>query len=173
MNEQVPEPEFSVTVDLAGLPRGGKRFKLSANAEECARIAERLGVPAVARLEGEINLKANAKTIEAEGKISAALTRICVASLEEMAEAVDERFSVNYVREETASLPDPEDESWDAPEYHEGDRFDLGELLTQQLALAMTAFPRKEGAASLADQYGAVQNDSPFAALQGKFEKSE
>ena len=67
---------------------------------------------------------------------------------------------------------DEEEEDLDAPEYHGGDMLDLGEMLVQQLSLAMAAFPRKEGAESLAEAYAPPENTSPFAALKGAF-KSE
>lgn len=171
--ERAEAAEFSFVIDLDALPRGGKHFKLAANADERARIAKRLGVPAVEKLEGDVRLSANARTIEAEGEIRAALTRVCVSSLEEMPETVEEAFEARFVRDEAASIKEPDDETWETPEYHEGRDFDVGDLLTQQLALAMAPFPRKEGAASLAEQYGAAQHDSPFAILKEKIEKSE
>ena len=166
--------EFSVAVDLRALKGGGKTFRLAASPEECALLAKRLGVPAVQRLEGEIALAVSKTEITAAGTLRAALTRQCVASLEEMTETVEDAFEVAFVRsppnalqlqDEVEAETEAETEDWDAPEVHEGDVFDLGEFLTQQLALAMAPFPRKPGAASLAEQFGEDKPVSPFADL--------
>jgi hypothetical protein len=58
-----------------------------------------------------------------------------------------------------------DEEDWlDAPDVHEGALIDVGELLVQQLSLAMDPFPRKAGAPSLVDQFGAQHEESPLAA---------
>ena len=174
-SDENPAPEqpleFSMPVDLGALGRGGRRFRLSADDAARARIARRLGIPAVQRLEGDIALDASKTGIVAKGMVRAALTRECVSSLEEMTEEVDDAFEVEFLR----AAPEEADEDvdiWTAPEVHEGDSFDVGELLVQQLSLAMDPFPRKDGAASLAAQYGRDGEASPFAALRGKLGKS-
>ena len=167
--------EFSVAVDLRALKGGRKTFRLAASPEECALLAKRLGVPGVQRLEGEIALAVSKTEITAAGTLHAALTRQCVASLEEMTETVEDAFEIAFVRS-PPNAPQPQDEGeaetedWDAPEVHEGDVFDLGEFLAQQLALAMAPFPRKPGAASLAEQYGEDKPVSPFADLARRLE---
>lgn len=160
--------EFSVPVDLRSAGLTEKRFELSANAQECALIAKRLGIPAVGKLEGEVSLTASKTEIKASGMLRAELTRECVASLEEMAETIDEPFEVVFARAPAGTEPESLEEQLedlDAPDMHIGEVFDVGEFLTQQLALAMDPFPRKPGAQSLADQYGEDKPISPFAAL--------
>ena len=164
-------PEFSYEIEVGDLGKQGKVFRLAANEEERARIAVRLGVPAVWKLEGELRVSATKSAIRVEGALEAELTRECVASLEEMQETVSETFDIDFLREapETESL----EEDIDAPEVHEGDRLDLGELLVQQLALAMDPFPRKQGAQSLAEAYAPKETVSPFAALKGVLAKDD
>ncbi len=102
--------------------------------------------------------------------MDAALTRECVASLEPFQEILTEKFDVDFLR----AQPEPgEEEDWDAPEVHEGDRLDLGEILVQQLSLSMSPFPRKEGARSLAEAYAPPELASPFAALKGVIGKGD
>lgn len=172
-----PGIEFSVAVDLRDLRGAPKHFRLAAGPAECALIAGRLGVPGVRRLEGEVTLKVSKTEIHAAGVLGAALTRQCVASLEEMTETVEDAFDVVFARAAppVSQAPDREPDrekaeadDWEAPEVHEGDVFDLGEFLTQQLALAMDPFPRKPGAASLAERYGEDKPVSPFADLASR-----
>jgi uncharacterized metal-binding protein YceD (DUF177 family) len=173
VTEESPRAEYSVEVDLGALPPGGKLFKLAAAKGDCARIAKRLGVISVKMCEGEIQLKAGKTTINVAGTVRAALIRECVASLEEMDEAISESFEIEFMRDESSLDPDEKIEEWERPEIHEGDMFDVGELLVQQVSLAMDPFPRKEGAKSLADEYGMEAGSSPFAVLQQNLEKDE
>ena len=168
--EKKPEPEFSYEIELGDLGKTGKVFRLSATEEQRARVAARLGTPSVEKLEGEMRVTSTKTAIRIEGSIDAALTRECVASLEPMQEEVSETFEIDFLR----TPPDDADgEDWDAPDVHEGDSLDLGELLVQQLSLAMDPFPRKEGAKSLAEAYAPKENISPFAALQGVIGKDD
>lgn len=178
---QTPEPEFSHVVDLTSSPRGEKTIRLSANEGERAKIAKRLGVPAVEKLEGEAALTASKAEITVSGAFTATLIRECVASLEEMREEIGEDFEAVFLRladeDAVSSAGGGDDEIWDGeevpPEVHEGDSFDAGEFLVQQLALAMDPFPRKPEAKSLADEYGSGGNLSPFAELGEKLKKSD
>lgn len=160
--------EFSVPVDLRAEGRRQKTYKLSPNAEERALIAQRLKVPGVEKLEGDVSLDISKTEIKASGSLSAELTRECVASLEQMTETVEETFEVAFERGQATApndTPEHDAEDWEGLEIHEGDVFDLGEFLIQQLSLAMEPFPRKPGAPSLADQFGEDKSISPFAEL--------
>lgn len=171
-------PEFSVEVDLSTIGRNGKQFRLSANEQERQDIARRFGVIAVHKLEGDVKLTVSPARIQAVGAVRASLIRECVASLEDVAETIDEEFEIEFLRrplEAAGNSNDPEENGGDLdqPEMHEADVFDVGELLVQQLSLAMDPFPRKDGAPSLADQFGRADRDSPFAALRDKLGKGE
>ncbi len=166
--------EFSHEVDLTKLSKTGKDFHLVADGDARAKIAARLRVPAVKALSGDIHIAATPKTILARGAVRAQLVRECVASLEELDETVDDKFEVEFLRSVDDAPPEENSgEDWLAPEVHEGLVFDIGELLVQQLSLAMDPFPRKEGAVSLVETYGRASESSPFAVLQGKIKKTE
>lgn len=162
--------EFSYVIDISDVGRAGKTFHLKANEEERAKIAARLKTPSVEKLEGEMKVTATKIAVRVIGDIAAELTRECVASLEPMQETVAESFEIDFSR-----IPPEteEEEDLDAPEYLDGTGLDLGELLVQQLSLAMDPFPRKEGARSLAEAYAPEENVSPFAALKGALGKSD
>lgn len=173
MTAKTPAPEFSVEIDLDALPQGGKTFRLHANAAERAAVARRLGALSVEKLEGEVRLAATATTIVANGRVTAQLVRQCVASLEDLTEAIDEAFETEFLRTLEGGAEARGDDPWDAPEVHEGGIFDAGEFIVQQLSLAMDPFPRKPDAPNLAEQYGRSPERSAFSGLAEKFEKSE
>ena len=162
-------PEFSYEIDISDVGRAGKTFHLKANDAERMKIAIRLKTPSVEKLEGEMKVTATKTAVRVVGEIAADLTRECVASLEPMHETVAESFEIDFSR----IPPETEEEDLDAPEYLDGASLDLGELLVQQLSLAMDPFPRKEGAQSLAEAYAPQEKVSPFAALKGALGKSD
>jgi len=167
MNDVAPAPEFSFIVDLDKLLSGEKRFTLFAGKVECAKIAKRLDVPAVESLEGAVALSATRTEIIARGRVAAALTRQCVASLERMDEHIGEAFEVVFSRTPPENPAGFSEEALaKLPETHLGGSFDIGELLVQQLSLAMDPFPRKKDAQSLAETYGAGAESSPFDVLK-------
>lgn len=166
-----PQPEFSYVIDLDGLGGQGKTYRLIASEDQRARIARRLQTPSVEKLEGEMKVTASKSEIRVEGSLSALLTRECVASLELMDEAISEAFDADFARGALAEDEDPDD--LEAPEVIEGDSLDLGELLVQQLSIAMDPFPRKPGAKSLAEDYAPKDSVSPFAALKGALGKTD
>lgn len=158
-----PAPEFSSIVAIADIGRAGRAMHLSASEAAREKIAKRLKTPSVDRLEGDLHVSATRDDVTVSGRLVADLTRECVASLELTPEHVEETFELRLLR--AAPDAEPEDGDWDAPEVLEGGDIDVGEILVQQLALAMDPFPRKPGAASLADSFGKVGIISPFAGL--------
>ena len=162
--------EFSYAIDIGDVGRAGKTFRLAASEAERAKIAARLETPSVEKLQGEMKVTATKTAVRIIGEIAAELTRECVASLEPMAEVINESFEIDFTR-----IPPEtdEEEDLDAPDYLDGTMVDLGELLVQQLSLAMDPFPRKEGAQSLAETYASEEKVSPFAALKGALGKSD
>jgi len=166
-------PEFSYVIDLEKAGSKGKSWRLIASEEERAAIAARLKIPAVKKLEGEIRVTATRREIIIEGAIAAHLIRECVASLEPMDEEIAEAFDLALLRHAPEMQPPEEGENWEEPEVHEGAELDIGEVLVQQLSLAMDPWPRKEGAQSLAEAYGEKDRISPFAGLKEALKKSD
>lgn len=165
--------EFSYVIDLGDLGKTARAYRLSADEDARARIAKRLKTPSLEKLEAEISVRVSKTLIEIEGALVAALTRQCVASLEPMTEKVDEPFRIVFSRVRGDDAASEDDAFWDAPEIHESDALDLGELLVQQLSLAMAAFPRKEDAPGLLETFAPQESASPFAELQGILGKTD
>jgi hypothetical protein len=154
-------PEFSRPVPLGTVGHAGRRLRLEATAEECAALARRFGILSVERLAAELHLKPEeGNTVLVSGRLTAGLTQACVASLEPVAETIDEPVALRL-------LPpgrEPEDGPDDIDEIESpGGVADLGELLAEQLALALDPYPRAPGAVTPDAAMGAVTGG--FAAL--------
>lgn len=161
---------FSLTVSVNDLPPTGRHLTIEADAASREQIARRLEIPAVEHLAGAFDVTPREGGLTVKGELKAHLTRQCVASLESVEETVAEPFEIRFSREAAQEggeiAVDPETE---APEPLESDVLDLAEILIQQLALAMTLYPRKEGAPPLAEAYGEERAISPFEALRDAF----
>lgn len=167
-----PAPEFSKPVALDDLPKGGRHFVLEANAEERGAVARRLNVPAIESFSGNVRVTASKERFAVRGNVAARLTRECVVTLEEIAEEVEESFEIDFVRRAAALETDDEEISLDSPEVHTDPIFDVGEVLIQQLSLAMAPFPKKQGASGLPAEFATQEETSPFAQALGKAIKS-
>ena len=157
---------FRCVVDVARLAPGAPvTADLVMSEADRTTLAQDFRVPGVQSLNGEALAARRAGMIEVEGRVRATLTRQCVASLEDMDEVIDEAFTVVF----TEHAPEPADAEaeadLDAPEPIEGGRLDLGQVLLEQLVLAMAPHPRKPGAEAPADP-GAGARISPFDALK-------
>ncbi|MEM8773209.1 MAG: DUF177 domain-containing protein [Pseudomonadota bacterium] len=170
MTDAAPVPEYSVVVELADLSKNGRIYALEPKSEERLAIAHRLGVADVASLSGELRVSASKQKISVSGRLRARLARQCVASLEDMLEDIDEPVDLEFLRSFTPARDD--DDAVEEMEVHEGAVIDIGELLVQQLSLAMSPFPRKPGARSLVEDYGSGGRLSPFSELLDRKIKS-
>ncbi len=160
--------EFSYFVEHTRFCPSGRSFTLETDPEIRKRIARRLGIPSVESLVGEAVIKSTAIGFTIEGRLCATLIRECVSTLEPLSESIDERFVLEFTRK-LADCEDGEDLSLlEEPEYVENDEIDLGEILVQQLALMMDAYPRKVDTTTLIERYGRVEERSPFAVLLGE-----
>lgn len=158
-------PEFSREISLSELPRGGKSYRLQTDDDVRAVLARRLRIPAVLSFEGEMHVKASRRTIRTTGRLSASLTRECVVSLEDCNEILAEDFDLELLRGEPKddAGADVEGDIDVLREYHNGETLDVGEILVQQLSLAMDPYPRKPGAASLAQVHGTQEERTGLA----------
>ena len=148
---------------------------IEASPSECAAVARRLGILAVDRLTAELTVKnLNGRLFRVEGTWRAAVQQACVVSLEPVAESLSGTFEASFEAggERRAAefgaeiLVDPVGADPAEPLPEEG--IDLGELVVQELAVALNPYPRAAGA-EIAPQYrpsGVEKNGGPFAALK-------
>lgn len=144
------------------IPEEGLEVRIVADATECAAVAVRLLLPAIASLDCRWALHREPKgAIRAEGVLQAEITQECVVSLEPFAASVAEIFTVRFVvagRESQSDDPDEPDELT-----YDGATLDIGEAAVEQLALALPLYPRKPGA--ILPEELAPEPQSAFAAL--------
>ncbi len=166
------EPEFSRVVMLEELLGGPVRRSIEAGAEECRELARRLGLAAIDTLSAMVTVEAcdGGRLIVVSGHFQSALTQTCVVTLEPLSLTISDSFTERLtvaLKADEAPVVDIDPEAEDEPEPIEGDAVDVGELVAQQLALALDPYPRAEGASLEPHTMvaGAKTDDGPFAQL--------
>lgn len=148
-----PTPEFSRRLAAASVTARGRLETLRATAEERAALARRFDLLALDTLEGEIAARPHKRDgVALRGEGRAAVVQSCVVSLEPVAQTV--RFT--FERRFEPGAPDPNlfDGDIDAllqeedpPDPLPADGvIDLGEVLAEELALALDPYPRRPDA---------------------------
>lgn len=162
--------EWSKIVEIVNLPSAGKSYSLEANDSQCRDIAKRLSIPGVRQFSGDVDLQSVTGGILIEGNLTGELDRVCSLSLESMIEKVEEKFSVRMLRNVDDTV-DGDDIllSDESIEPLEGDSVDIADFLTQQLAIAMTPWPKIDDAESLTEEFGKTGDISPFSLLKTAF----
>lgn len=176
--------EFSRVFKRADLARSNGEETIVATPDECAAVAERVGLVAINALSGRLELTPWRRNgIAVTGTLQAEVVQTCVVSLEEFTETVHEQLSARFTDEHDPILKqtaqqasevviDPLDE--DPPEILNDDGADLGELVVEHLAIALPSHPRRPGvhlSEVVAESPAAelLENDkppSPFAVLE-------
>jgi uncharacterized metal-binding protein YceD (DUF177 family) len=157
-------PEFSYPVRAGSITEAARTFALDAPAAARDALAARFGIPAIAALRGRFTLAhAQGGVITGTLALTARATLTCVVSLEPFDSSLTETTSLRFVPGEAPADLDPE--TLDGPDEiaFDGETIDLGEVLAEQLALALPAYPRKPGAALPAPAQDETAH--PFAAL--------
>ncbi len=169
-----PAIEFSRPFDVRYLPRSAVR--LSADEAERAALLGRLQLVGLDALEATVTLaEQDGGRISATGQLTAQLVQSCVISGEDVPAAIDMPLALIFVVAHSAAIADDADIELDSDtpdeiEY-DGASFDLGEAITQTLALALDPFPRAPDAEALRKAAGVLSEveakaaNSPFAAL--------
>jgi len=150
--------------------RDGDRLDLSADAEECAAIAGRLGILSLDRLEAHAVLSREGQKVRATGRLKAALNQACVATGESVPAHVDEPFELLFLSEPKVGSADEEVELGQADldtMFHDGAAIDLGSAIADSLALALDPYPRSPSADTALKEAGVLSEEEagPFAAL--------
>ncbi len=164
-------PEFSRIVDFRDLGDQGLRIELRATDDECARLARRFGLVAMADLSASARLsRTSDERVRLEASFQAEVTQTCVVSLEPVANRVAETLDIEFELG-TGGAPKP-DVTYDPSSDREpltGDSLDLGEFLAEELALALDPYPRKPGV-SLEMGPGGTGADGEAGRPAGPFE---
>jgi uncharacterized metal-binding protein YceD (DUF177 family) len=161
-----PETELSRPIDVARIPQTGCDEVVTADPEERACVARRLGLPAIHRLTADLALSRwRGEGAKVMGTIAAEVEQICVVTLEPFRTGITETVERYF-------LPDGGTATDDADvDVLEGGVIDLGEVVVESLTLAIDPYPRKPGAVfeDRGDPGEPDESDekhgSPFAAL--------
>ncbi|MBL8702486.1 MAG: DUF177 domain-containing protein [Alphaproteobacteria bacterium] len=139
--------EFVRTIALEGARPPRVRFAIEATPTECAALAKRFGLVRLDRLAatGEAVL-GSAGRWQLTGSLEAAVVQTCVVSLDPFTAEIRDGFELVFAPAEDAEekaeidVGDADDEPLPAD-----GRLDVGEIVAQQLSLALDPFPRKPG----------------------------
>jgi len=150
--------------------RDGDRLDLIADEDERRRIAERLSLLSLDRLDAHVTLGRNGDMVRAEGRLLAALSQGCVITNDPVAAHVDEHFAFMFVPEPPGGGPDQEIELGESDcdvVFHDGGSIDLGSAIADTLALSLDPYPRSAGADAALKEAGVLTEEqaSPFAVL--------
>jgi uncharacterized metal-binding protein YceD (DUF177 family) len=150
--------------------RDGQRLDLVASEEECAAIAQRLGLVSLDRLEAHVALTRDGQSVRAEGRLGASLQQRCAITDEPVASHADEPFAFTFIPAPAATAHDEEIElGSDELDtiFYDGAEMDLGTAIADTLALSIDPFPRGADAEAALKEAGVMTEAeaSPFAAL--------
>lgn len=168
--------ELSRPVMLEPWPDEPIEVAVGTTAAERQALAARLGLPAVHTLEARCRIDplSQAGVLVVTGEIVAEVVQECVVSLEPLDRHVRAPFERHLARAD--AMPPVEDHLLDPDaidvEPLEGVRLDVGELVTEELALALEPYPHAEGAYQQVADLGPdvtfgeeTDRQRPFAAL--------
>lgn len=163
-----PAHEYSVMVDL----RQVNDVPLVLEPDEAARrrLAGRFAITAIPMMRASIALVRDGERVTATGRLVADVIQPCRVSAEDFPVHIDEPVHLRFVPPAGAITPDEEIEltadDCDEIEY-DGSAFDLGEAVSQTLALAIDLFAEGPNADSFRAAHG-LEGEAPtgpFAAL--------
>jgi uncharacterized metal-binding protein YceD (DUF177 family) len=157
--------------------RDGERIDLSADENERHRIAERLALSSLDRLDAHVTLERKGEIVRARGRLKALLRQSCVVTDEPVDAHADEPFDIYFLPEPSSASPDEEIELHESEcdvVFHDGSAIDLGQAIADTLALTLDPYPRSPGAEATLKEAGVLTEAEagPFAAL-AKLKRSE
>lgn len=163
-------PEFARVIELARLRDAQEfPFDIAPNETEAQAIARLMDARSVRKMRFAGKLAALPRGgWQLDGRLGATVTQTCVVTLDPVNTRVDQNVRRVYLPRAAPAgaemiLSPEEDEEIDPLP----DRLDLGLVALEALALALPAYPRKEGASLEEMGYGAeTEVVKPFAALE-------
>lgn len=174
--------EFERPFALDSLRDRTVRQNLDAGPAERSALAARFGILGIGRLEGELALRRvrAGRAVRAEGRLRADVTQACVVTLVPVPQSIDTEFAVVFVPPEDLKPIPVDDEGAVDIEAFAADEdleealpdgpLDLGELLAQELAVALEPYPRAPGASfqPLWGEAGAAAGEPAAPPPEGK-----
>jgi hypothetical protein len=170
---------WSVPIQLAEIPAGGRHIKLVPDAETRASIASALGLASLPSVDAEFDLMPLAADgVKVSGMVSATVEQTCVVTLEPLVNEVNERIDLVLVQ--PGAMPPPRatldidvTAEADLPDVLHDGAVDLGEVAVEFLSLGIDPYPRKHGVTFEPPPSLEDPASHPFAALKAWRKKSE
>jgi len=175
VTDAAPRPPFSRALRVDRLPARRSEQAIEADAAECAAIADAFALQAVEALAARIELEPIGRrgVVRLDGRLTARVVQTCGVTLAPVPAEVESRFQLRFappeeIDEETGEIEIAYADS-DPPDPIEGGEIDLGQVVLEQLALALDPFPRAPGAVFQPpvddDLPAAGETGGPFARL--------
>lgn len=157
--------------------RDGERLEITADDAERLKIAERLGLRSLDRLDAHATLDRKGEIVRARGRLKASLCQSCAVTGEPVDAHADEAFDIYFLPEPSSGSSDEEVELVEADcdvVFHDGSAIDLGSAIADTLALGLNPYPRSAGAEAALKEAGVLSEAEagPFAAL-AKLKRSD
>jgi uncharacterized metal-binding protein YceD (DUF177 family) len=161
--------EFAYRLPLNQV-RDGERIDLAADEGERLKVADRLGLRSVDRLEAHAILERKGEMVRARGRLKAGLCQSCVVTGDPVEAHVDEAFDIYFLPEPSPKGAEAEIELVESDcdvVFHDGSAIDLGSAIADTLALGLDPYPRSAGAEAELKEAGVLTEAEagPFAAL--------
>lgn len=139
-------PELSRMIKPRALSAG--EMTIEASEAERAALAARFGITSLPALSARVSFEPKGEAVIARGSLAASVEQPCAVSREDFVYEVAEEFELRFVPESAPAAHEPDEEfelssdDLDEIEY-EGEAFDIGEAIAQELGLAVD--PYREG----------------------------
>lgn len=146
MNTETPiTPELTRPVLLENIDAQGFETEIVATAEEREKLAERFSLLEIGDLRARTRLTwlNGRRGLRLWAHLSAQVTQSCVVSLEPVEETVDDEVEIDFelVRDGATEREIVVTTAKEA-EPLEGDTLDIGEVISEELALSLNPYPR-------------------------------
>lgn len=166
--------EFSRIVTPDRLSGGSVSESIEASGPERDAVARRLGLLSVDRLVAQATVKSvGGRLLRVQGGWEAEVRQACVVTLEPVAQSLAGDLEASYEPDDGRARQDEGDvlidpEAADPAEILPEEGIDLGELVVQELSVALDPYPRAPGA-KVPPEYRppeVEEDEGPFAALK-------
>ncbi|MDQ0319853.1 uncharacterized metal-binding protein YceD (DUF177 family) [Pararhizobium capsulatum DSM 1112] len=173
------KPAFSFPVKVGHISANAVEVHLKADDTERAALAELWNILDVLSLEADLQIaRWKRDGVRLKGHVAARIVQACVVTLEPVESVIEEPIEAILVPEgsrlariaanDTGEMVlDPDGP--DIPDVFSGDTIDAGQVVSEQVALAIDPYPRKPGV-SFGERIESTEKDdvrpNPFASLK-------
>jgi uncharacterized metal-binding protein YceD (DUF177 family) len=170
LKNTIHEPELSRPLPVDKISAGGVEETIVADDKERRRLAARFVLLELKGLEARLTVTPTrgGDMFAVKGRMEADVVQQCVVTLEPLPSKIDQAIDVLYVGQELLrdQLGKPHlDVEEEETEAIVNGVIDLGELVAQNLGIALDPYPRKPGLAYVEAEYGDAIVANPFAKL--------